>query len=162
MLPRMFLQYTLPTCIHSQQDRATVRISQPPLGEEWILTLTSRCYERQLCDGFSDSVRGDCTPICSCGAKQEVGPRRTGRRRCRYWRGGPRRGQSEGLSVSLMIQRIRHCCYLIVEHCFHSQSLLSSIFLPIGILRAMGLTAPYSSNTPSHAMCVLRNFDRFA
>lgn len=78
MLPRILLQYTLPTCIPSQRDRATVRISQPPLGKEWILTLTSRCYERQLRDGFSDSLRGDCAPVCSCGAQQEVGPRRTG------------------------------------------------------------------------------------
>lgn len=46
MLPRILLQYTLPICIPSQRDRATVRILQPTLGEEWILTLTSRCYER--------------------------------------------------------------------------------------------------------------------
>lgn len=78
MLPRILRLYTLPTCIPSQRDRATVRISQPPLGKEWILTLTSRCYERQLRDGFSDSLRGDCAPVCSCGAQQEVGPRRTG------------------------------------------------------------------------------------
>ena len=34
-------------------------------GKQWTLTRTSRCYERQLCDGFLGSLHGYLAPIHS-------------------------------------------------------------------------------------------------
>lgn len=41
-------------------------------GKGRVLISTSRCYERQLRDGFLGHLHGYPAPLHSCGAKQEA------------------------------------------------------------------------------------------
>ena len=59
----------------SRVSRTALQYVSYNLGKEWILIPTSRCYERQLRDGFHDYLRGYSAPVHSCGAEQEARPR---------------------------------------------------------------------------------------
>lgn len=45
------------------------------LRKDRVLIRTSRCYERQLRDGFDGHLHGYPAPFYSCGAEQEARPR---------------------------------------------------------------------------------------